>query len=211
MTNLEKAFSQYNAEYLNTLPDTFPEPCFSQEHKAFIEKTRQELKKRKFTGKTKRRISVLLVAAVIFSIFSLTSVGATYQRPYRFRIYSDHYEYIVDDPARVVVRGISYENIPEGYELKDWSGNKAGYDYYYQNSEGKEIFILKYGLRCSAWFDNHYEISEVVRDGLTYAVLTGGGDHTEDHIIVWNFNDYFYEVGGTASYEELFEIAKTLK
>ncbi len=208
MTNLEKAFSQYNAEFLSTLPDIFPEPCFSQAHKEFIEKTRQDLKKGKFTGKNRRRITVLLVAAVLVAALSLSTGGVTYQKPYRFRVYSDHYEYIVDNPARVIVRGLSYENIPEGYELKDACESKAGYDYYFQNSEGKEISIRKGSLRGGgSSYDNHYKISEVVCDGLTYAVLTKDGDC----IIAWNYNDYFYDVGGTASYEELFEIAKTVK
>ncbi len=207
MTNLEKAFSQYNAEFLSTLPDIFPEPCFSQAHKEFIEKTRQDLKKGKFTGKNRRRITVLLVAAVLVAALSLSTGGVTYQKPYRFRVYSDHYEYIVDNPARVIVRGLSYENIPEGYELKDKIESKSMYYYCYQNSEGKEIYISKSGLRGGGSYDNHYKISEVICDGLTYAVLTQEGGRA----IVWNYNDYLYEVSGTASYEELFEIAKTVK
>ncbi len=145
----------------------------------------------------------MLVAAL-----SLSTGGVTYQKPYRFRVYSDHYEYIVDNPARVIVRGLSYENIPEGYELKDKIESKSMYYYCYQNSEGKEISIRKGGLRGGgSSYDNHYKISEVVCDRLTYAVLTQEGDC----IIAWNYNDYFYDVGGTASYEEIFEIAKTVK
>lgn len=207
MTNLEKAFSQYNAEFLNALPDIFPEPCFSQSHNKFIEKTHQDLKKGKFKRKNKRTITVLLVAAVLVAALSLSTGGETHQKPYRFRVSEKYYTYIVDNPPSKPVRSISYENISEGYELKDGYGNIAAYYYYYENSEGKDICIRKTILGGYHEFTREYEISEVVYDGLTYAVLTMEGQRT----IVWNYNNYYYSVSGEASYEELFEIAKTLK
>ena len=209
MSNFEKACEMSLNDWLSTIPEEVPEAEYTKNHEKWKRKLFNKMRGNRYHKFTTKTVKVMLVAAVLCALL-LTAFVIPSSREYiidNFEIFS---RYKITENNKNSVNGeITVGYIPEGFELVNKQVHSKSIIYSYIDSKDITITVIKSSSIIEIDFDTETGVMEtVVHDGITYTLYD---DATEYNCLVWNENDYIYQIHSSVSKDELLKIAEAIK
>lgn len=209
MTKFEQACLLAFEDWADDIPDDLPEPEYSEKHKRWVKKLFNKMRGDRYHRFTTNTVKVMLVAAVLSALL-LTAFVIPSSREFiidKFDIYSTYK--LTEDNGNSVNGEITVGYIPEGFVFaKTEKYSKYVVNYYVKESD-IVITISKSASSLKIDFNTEdIEAKEVVINDITFTYCTS---KTGNATVMWNINDYIYQVDGAVSEDELLKIAKTVK
>ena len=209
MNNFEKACEMSLNDWLATIPEIVPEAEYTKNHEKWKKKLFNKMRDNRYHRFTTKTVKVMLVAAVLTALL-LTAFVIPSSREYiidNFEIFSRYK--ITENNKNSVSGEITVGYIPEGFELVNEQSSSKIIIYNYVDSKGQIIDIIKSSSSIEVDFDTEnirFE-DEIINDKkYTYYL-----DVNNSGYIVWNENDYVYQIHSAISKDELLKIAETVK
>lgn len=209
MTKLEKACEMSLNEWLATIPDDVPEAEYTENHEKWLKKLFNKMRDNRYHRFTTKTVKVLLVAAVLAALL-LTAFVIPSSREYivdNFEIFSRYQ--LTESNDNSVNGKITVGYIPEGFELINKQNNLKSIIYDYYDINGQYITVSKFPASTEIDFNTEHTNTEtiVIRD-ITYIYCISKDDKSN---IIWNKNDYIYQVNGNISKDEIIKIAEKVE
>lgn len=209
MSKFANACRMSYEEWVATIPEELPEPEYSKKHIRRMNALMNKMRGNVYHHFTTRTIKVMLVAAVLFALL-LTAFVVPSSREFiidNLGIYSTYQ--LTEDNGNSVSGEITVGYVPEGYELE----NEEKYNKYliscYLSQENKRFTIHKYPSSMKINFDTeNADAVNIIIDNITYTYYESSSGN---HSIMWQKNDYIFQVDGPLSKDELLKIAETVK
>ena len=209
MNNFEKACEMSLNDWLATIPEIVPEAEYTKNHEKWKRKLFNKMRDNRYHRFTTKTVKVLMIAAVLSALL-LTAFVIPSSREYIIDNFDIFSRYQITEPNDNSVNGeITVGYIPEGFELieKHINSNLIAYDYINQ-SKGY-ITITKSSSAIQIEFDTEIGLVEnSIIDGKSYTFFV---DENNCSYLVWNENDYVYQIYGSILKDELVKIAETVK
>lgn len=209
MNNFEKAFEMSMNDWLSTIPDIVPEAEYTKNHDKWLKNLLNKMRDNKYHTFTTKTIKVLLVAAVLCALL-LTAFVVPSSRKYIIDNFDIFSRYKLTESNNNAINGeITVGYIPEGFKLtnEQKSARTIMNDYY--NSNGEFFIITKSSSTIMVEFDS--ETGNIENLNINGQIYTFYVDTNNYNFLVWNKNDYVYQIDGTISKGELLKIAETVK
>lgn len=209
MNKFEKAFEMSMNDWLSTIPDIVPEAEYTKKHDKWIKNLLNKMRDNKYHTFTTKTIKVLLVAAVLCALL-LTAFVVPSSREFiidRFDIFS---RYKLTESNNNAINGeITVGYIPEGFKLTNKQELSRLIMNDYTDSNGGIFVVSKYSSSTEVDFDIETgNIEKINVNGKTYMFYV---DNNNYNFLVWNVNDYVYQIDGNLPKDELLKIAETVK
>ena len=209
MNNFEKACEMSFNDWLATIPDIVPEAEYTKNHEKWKKKLFNKMRDNRYHRFTTKTVKIMLVAAVLSALL-LTAFVIPSSREYiidNFEIFS---RYKITENNKNSVNGeITVGYIPEGFELVNEQFSSKNITHNFIDGNGITITIVKSSSALEVDFDTETGVMKtVVRGNITYTLYD---DTTEYNCLVWNENDYIYQIHSSISKDELLKIAETVK
>ena len=209
MNNFEKACEMSLNDWLSTLPEEVPQAEYTKNHEKWLKKLFNKMRDNRYHRFTTKTVRVMLIAATLTALL-LTAFVIPSSREYIIDYFDIFSRYQLTESNDNSVNGeITVGYIPEGFKLvnKQISSRICAVDY--SDSNKTVIKIIKCTSSINVEFDTETgNIEKVIHNGKSYTLYL---DKNECAYLVWNSNDYVYQVYGMISKEELFKIAETVK
>lgn len=209
MNKLARACELSLNDWFATFPEVIPEAERSEKHEKWKRKLFDKMRNDRYHRFTTKTVRVMLVAAVLWALL-LTAFVIPSSREFiidNFDIFSTYK--LTESNDNSVNGEITVGYIPDGFELtnEQESSRAIVNDYYDSNSEF--FIITKSTSSTSAVFDTETgRIENINIEGQSYIFYIDKNDYK---YLVWNKNDYVYQIDGTISKDELLRIAETVK
>lgn len=209
MNNFEKAFEMSMNDWLSTIPDIVPEAEYTKNHDKWLKNLLNKMRDNKYHTFTTKTIKVLLVAAVLCALL-LTAFVVPSSRKYIIDNFDVFSRYKITENNKNSVNGeITVGYIPDGFELES-SENQFKHIYYrYTSNNNQEFVISKFSSIMEVYLDTETGNIEIINIG--EKVYSHYVDENNYNYLVWNENDYIYQINGTISKDEILKIAETVK
>lgn len=208
MNNFEKAFEMSMNDWLSTIPEIVPEAEYTKNHDKWLKNLLNKMRDNKYHTFTTKTIKVLLVAAVLCALL-LTAFVVPSSRKYIIDNFDVFSRYKITENNKNSVNGeITVGYIPDGFELtnENISSNLIANDY----TNGNDLItVSKFSSSIKVEFDTETgSIENIENNGQIYIFYV---DKNNYNYLVWNKNDYIYQINGAISKDELLKIAETVK
>ncbi|MBR4890869.1 MAG: DUF4367 domain-containing protein [Clostridia bacterium] len=195
-------------DWFDTFPEVIPEAECSKKHEKWKKNLFNKMRNDRYHRFTTKTVKVMLIAATLCALL-LTAFVVPSSREFivdHFDIFS---RYKLTESNNNAVSGeITVGYIPNGYELTNEHANLKSitYDYVKDNDW---LSISKFSSSIKIEFDTETgSIENMEYNGQTYTLYVDKNNH---NYLVWNKNDYIYQVDGVISKDELLKIAETIK
>ena len=208
MNNFQKACELSLNDWLSTLPDIVPEAEYTKKHEKWKKRLFNKMRGDYYHSYTTKTVAIIVVAAILSTLL-LTAFAFSSSREFiikNFNIFSTYKltEYINNSVNDEII----VEYIPEGFELSNKQRSSRIITYDYTNSGDVIISVSKYSSSIKVDFDSEIKYEEdIMINGIIYKYYV---DKYNCGYLIWNQNDYVYQVYGDISKEELLNIAKTV-
>ncbi len=209
MNNFEKACEMSLNDWLATIPEIVPEAEYTKNHEKWKRKLFNKMRDNRYHRFTTKTVKVLMIAAVLSALL-LTAFVIPSSREYIIDNFDIFSRYQLTESNDNSVNGeITVGYIPEGFELVDKQvSSKISY-IDYKDSSGITIKISKSSSATKVEFDTETgKIENVVINDKQYTFYI---DENSFRYLVWNRNDYVYQIHSSISREEMIKIAETVK
>lgn len=210
MNNLQLAAIECNKRWMATLPENPPEPEYSEEFHRNMAKLLDKMRGNRYHRFTRKTARIILVAAIIMSLLTVTVFAGTDLGRYILNELCDHAIFqslFVSDEN--VDGKIECGYIPEGFEVtkEDYKENYCYLVYENLNDEHFSIFKRQNGDEIG--IDNEYTVKSIayISDAEVVIYEKNNGDIRA----VWCDMNYTYRIDGNISCDEILEIAENLK
>lgn len=209
MTNLAKACELSLNDWLETFPDVIPEAECSKKHEKWKKNLFNKMRDDHYHRFTTRTIKVMLVAAILCALL-LTAFVIPSSRAFMLDKFDIASRYKITENNKNSVDGeITVGYIPEGFEFDSFNKFDKHTTFKYISDDGEFFTIFKNASSIEVYFDTENSISEKIEmEDIKYIYCTGNFGMNS---IVWNKNDYIYQIEAPFSREELLKIAKTVE
>ena len=209
MSNFEKACELSLNDWLATIPEVVPEAEYTDKHEKWLKKLFDKMRNNHYHVFTTKTIKVMLVAAVLCALL-LTAFVIPSSREYIIDNFDIFSRYKITENNNNSVNGkITVGYIPDGFELSDKQISSKNITYNYINSNGITITFIKSSSGNEVDFDTEMGIAESVKIGeQTYTYFLDSNNFCN---LVWNKNDYVYQLHSSVSKDELLKIAETVR
>ena len=209
MSNFEKACEMSLNDWLSTIPEEVPEAEYTKNHEKWKRKLFNKMRGNRYHKFTTKTVKVLVIAATLTALL-LTAFVIPSSREYIIDNFDIFSRYQLTESNDNSVNGeITVGYIPEGFEkVNEYTSSKNIY-LDYKNSKGIAINIIKSASSNMVEFDT--ETGNVENIIISDIIYTFYDDVTDYNCVVWNENDYVYQIHSTISKEELLKIAETVK
>lgn len=196
-------------QWAATIPEDLPEPKYSKKHIRRMNALMDKMRGNVYHHFTTRAIKIMLVAAVLFALL-LSAFVIPSSREFiidNLGIYSTYQ--LTEDNGNSVSGEISVGYVPEGFELE----SEECYDkfsmccYTMANSDSFTI----YKTTSSMKFEIDTEICEAENIVINSTTYTYYNSLSGNNSIMWNKNDYIYQIDGRLSKDEMLKIAEAVK
>lgn len=209
MTKFEKACEMSFNEWIATIPDDVPKAEYTDKHEKWLKNLFNKMRGNRYHTFTTKTVKLLVLAAVV-SAFFLTAFAIPSSREFIIENFDVFSTYKITEPNNNSVNDeIIVGYIPEGFELEEKVLDNKGATYTY--SSKYDMFFIVYKQSSSMKVDLNTETLEyqtvVIGNNIYYYYL----NESNSNYIIWNRNDYVYQVYGNISKEELFNIAEHIK
>lgn len=209
MNKFTRACEMSFNDWLSTIPDVVPEAEYSKNHEKWKKKLFNKMRGDRYHTFTTQTIKVMLVAAVLTTLL-LTAFVIPSSREFiidNFEIFSTYK--LTEHNNNSVNSEITISYIPEGFEFSDKQIFSKFITFNYCNQNDEIITITKFSSSIKVEFDTEKGYTEnIVIDGKSYIYYIDSNNY---HYIIWNENDYIYQIDCQLSKEELFKIAKGIE
>ena len=209
MTKFEQACLLAFEDWADDIPDDLPEPVYSEKHKRWVKKLFNKMRGDRYHRFTTNTVKVMLVAAILSALL-LTAFVIPSSREFiidKFDIYSTYK--LTEDNGNSVNGEITVGYIPEGFELVDEQEFDLSIMNYYSNKDFDTFSISKSSSALKIEFDSeNIETKDVVIDQIVYVYYVSDSGNAS---VMWNKNDYIYQVDGVLPINELIKVAKSVK
>lgn len=196
-------------EWLETFPEVIPEAERSKKHEKWKKKLFDKMRNDRYHTFTTKTIKVMLVAAIISALL-LTAFVIPSSREFildRFDIASRYK--ITENNKNSVTGEITVGYIPDGFEFDESINMGKNKSYRYININEEFFTIFKYSSSMEIDFNTEDSVSEeIIVDDIEYVFCKGNYGKNN---LIWNRNDYVYQIESSLNKEELLKIAKTVE
>ncbi len=211
MSNFAEACRLSFMEWDATLPNVeeLPVPQYSKKHIKRMERLFDQMRDNTYHRFTSKTVRVMIIAAVIAALV-LSAFVIPSSREYILKNFDVFGIYQMTEHNNNAVSGeIVVDYIPEGYELVKEDRFSRNIVYFYEHENGKSFFISKHSSSMEVAFNTETGyIEEVTIGKITYSYNTNASGVNS---VIWSKNDYIYQIEGSLSKTEFFEIAKNVK
>lgn len=210
MNNLQLAAIECNKRWMATLPENPPEPEYSEEFHRNMAKLLDKMRGNRYHYFTKKTARVILVAAIVMSLLTVTVFAATDLGAYILDELRDHAIFqSLFEPKEDVDGKIDCGYIPDGFEM-----TKNNYDdnhcyLVYENSNDEHFSVTKRLNGDEIGLDNE-ETNKIVMYSTDKEFAVYEKDNGSIRI-VWCDLNYTYTIDGEISIETALEIAENIK
>ena len=208
MNKLARACELSLDDWFATFPEVIPEAERSEKHEKWKRKLFDKMRNDRYHRFTTKTVKVMLVAAVLWALL-LTAFVIPSSREFIIDNFDVFSTYKLTESNDNSVNGeITVGYIPAGFELTSKNNNSKLIAYDYMN-ENDWVSVSKLSSSIKIEFDTEMgSIENIDIDGKIYIFYV---DENNYNYLVWNANDYVYQIDGTLSKDELLKIAKTVK
>ena len=208
MSKLARACELSLNDWYATFPDVIPEAECSKKHEKWKKNLFNKMRDDHYHRFTTKTIKVMLIAATLSALL-LTAFVIPSSREFIIDNFDIFSRYKLTESNNNTVNGeITVGYIPEGFELTNEHTNLKSITYDYMK-DNDWLTISKLSSSTKIEFDTETgSIENMEYNGQTYTLYVDENNH---NYLVWNKNDYIYQVDGTISKEELLKIAETVK
>ena len=209
MNNFEKACEMSLNDWLATIPEIVPEAEYTKNHEKWKRKLFNKMRDNRYHRFTTKTVKVLMIAAVLSALL-LTAFVIPSSREYIIDNFDIFSRYQITEPNDNSVNGeITVGYIPEGFELEATVAKDKHILCNYLSKNSEFFMISKFSSSIKVEFDTEQgQIENIIIDGKTYTYFV---DKDNYNYLIWNENDYVYQIDGSIPKEELLKIAKTVK
>ena len=209
MSNLALACELSLNDWFATFPDVIPEAERSKKHEKWKKNLFNKMRNDRYHRFTTKTVKVMLIAATLCALL-LTAFVVPSSREFivdHFDIFS---RYKLTESNNNAVDGkITVGYIPEGFELTNEQKSAKALVNDYVDLKGGIFIVSKYSSSTEVDFDIETgNIENININGKTYMFYA---DDNNYNFLVWNVNDYVYQIDGTLPKAELLKIAETIK
>ncbi len=198
-------------EWEATLPniEDIPEPEYSKKHIKRMNKLFDQMRGDKYHHFTRKTVRVMIIAAVLATLL-LTAFVIPSSREYLVENFDLFGIYKISEHNNNAVSGeIDVSYIPEGYELVGVDNLNKAVTNIYKSENGQLLKITKGASSSSIDFNiENGDTEEIFIENTVYFYVTNS---PEMKGVIWNSNDYIYQVRGDFTKEELIKIAESIK
>lgn len=208
MNKFEKACEMSMNDWLATIPDEIPEAEYTEKHEKWLKNLFNKMRDNRYHRFTTKTVKVMLIAATLTALL-LTAFVIPSSREFIIDNFDIFSRYQLTDSNDNSVNGeITVGYIPEGFELVNKQTYSKFISYDFSDSNGKFITISKTASSIKVEFDTETgNVEKIVIDNKTYTYFV---DKNEFCYLVWNENDYVYQIHGSILKDELLNIAETV-
>ena len=209
MNNLQLAAIECNKRWMATLPENPPEPEYSEEFHKNMEKLLDRMRGNRYHYLTRKTARVILVAAIVMSLLTVTVFATTDLGAYILNELSDHaiFQSLFESEENVDGK-IECGYIPEGFEVTTESYGKIHCFIAFEDGN-RHIEIHKTLNSGEAGLDNEKTDKTVImsdeKEFIVYEKENG------DIRLVWCDINYTYYISGSISCNEAIRIAENVK
>ena len=209
MNKLARACELSLNDWFDTFPEVIPEAECSKKHEKWKKNLFNKMRNDRYHRFTTKTVKVMLIAATLCALL-LTAFVVPSSREFivdHFDIFS---RYKLTESNNNAVDGeITVGYIPEGFELTNEQKSARAIMNDYYNSNGEFFTISKYSSSIEVDLDTETgNIENIMVNNKSYSYYVDANNH---NYLVWNQNDYVYQVEGTLSKDELLNIAEMVK
>lgn len=209
MSKLARACELSLNDWYATFPDVIPEAECSKKHEKWKKTLFNKMRDDHYHRFTTKTIKVMLIAATLSALL-LTAFVIPSSREFiidNFDIFSRYK--LTESNNNAVSSEITVGYIPEGFELTNEQELSRLIINDYYNSNGEVFTITKSTSSSKVEFDTETgSIENIENNSQIYIFYV---DENNYNYLVWNKNDYVYQVDGTLPKDELLKIAETVK
>lgn len=209
MNKLARACELSLNDWFATFPEVIPEAERSEKHEKWKRKLFDKMRNDRYHRFTTKTVRVMLVAAVLWALL-LTAFVIPSSREFiidNFEIFSTYK--LTESNDNSVNGEITVGYIPDGFELTNKQVFAKALVNDYTDSLGDIITITKYSSSIKVEFDTEMgNIENIDINGQKYIFYV---DENNYNYLVWNKNDYVYQIDGAISKDELLKMAQTVK
>lgn len=209
MSKLAKACELSLNEWLGPIPDELPEVEYSKKHERWKKNLFNKMRGGYYHRFTTQTIKVMLVAAILMALLMTAFVFPSSRESMLDSFNTFSMYKITKHNKNSVNREIKVGYIPEGFEFdsKDQAGKQLIVKY--TTEYGSFFTIFKSSSSMEMEFNTEFfDSEEIIVNNVKYVYCQGNKGMNN---LVWNKNDYIYEIDGTLSKDEMLEIAKTVE
>ncbi len=208
MTAIEEACLLSCENWIDSFPTKIPNHKFSREHKKAINKILYSDNKKYKVTFSKRKIKILLIAAVLFSLAATVVFAVPASREFIISKFSNHSEYNIADTDNIKdVKSLTVNYVPEGFKITEKHTASGFYILKYENGE-KSFSIKKLSLDFTINYDTEKYSSEEIKINDIDAVYYKPDNDMNG--VIFNNGKYIYSVSGHINKDEIVKIAQSL-
>ena len=209
MSKLARACELSLNDWYATFPDVIPEAECSKKHEKWKKNLFNKMRDDHYHRFTTKTIKVMLIAATLSALL-LTAFVIPSSREFivdNFDIFS---RYKLTESNNNAVNGeITVGYIPEGFKLTNERELSRLIINDYYDSNGVFFTITKSSSSIEVDLDTETgNVEYIMVNNKTYSYYEDDNNH---NYLIWNQNDYVYQIEGTLSKDELLKIAETVK
>lgn len=200
MNNLQLALKELDEEWFASLPEFEDKPPF-EVSKEFLKWEQRVIYGKK--SASSKVVKVTLIAAALLIIFSVVALSTTKGREFVKHFFKESAVFSFQTERMDNANLIMVKYIPKGFVLEEDYKEDVIHIYHYSYQQNW-FEIEKRSIRTTVDFDyntNGYETIE--KNGIIYHI-TNDNDYCA---IIWNCNDYYYQVSGNVDKETAMQIA----
>ncbi len=210
MTKFATACKLSFEDWVTEIPDfnDLPEPDYSKNHIKKMKNLFDKMRENKYHHFTSKTFKIILVAAVLFSLFTFYVFANPSSRKYIIEKFEEFGIFTLTEQKSDVVPDIEIGYVPQGFDLVNEIESKKYICMFYESSDGKELTVQKSASTSQIAFNNEDgQAEEIIIGNITYTYVTNSSEYKH---ILWTENNYIYSIDGTLSKEELLKIAINL-
>lgn len=196
-------------QWAATIPEDLPEPKYSKKHIRRMNALMDKMRGNVYHHFTTRAIKIMLVAAVLFALL-LSAFVIPSSREFiidKFDIASRYQ--LTTENNNSVTGEISVGYIPDGFKLNNKDTSVKHILYSYISNIGQDFTIQKYSSSVEVDFDTeNFDFENIISNNRSYTYYSSLSGNNG---IMWNQNDYIYQIIGPFSKDELLKIAESVK
>lgn len=209
MSKLARACELSLNDWYATFPDVIPEAECSKKHEKWKKNLFNKMRDDHYHRFTTKTIKVMLIAATLSALL-LTAFVIPSSREFIIDNFDIFSRYKLTESNNNAVNGeITVGYIPEGFKLTNEQESARAMMNEYTDSNGGIFIISKYSSSTKVEFNTESgNVENIIGNSATYIFYIDKNNH---NILVWNKNDYVYQIDGTLTKDELIKIAETVK
>ena len=207
---LQQACINNNLEWIASLPENPPQPEYSEKYLKNINKLLDKMRDDRYHRFTSKTARVILVAAIVMAISTVTVFATTDIGSYILNELQDHaiFQSLFESDEKVDGK-IECGYIPEGFEITEESYVEMQCVLVYEDKNHSHFSITKIINGEEIGFDNEETNKTIIQsDGKEFFVYETESNEVR---IVWYNLDFTYRFSGNISIEEAIKIAENVK